>query len=109
MAREKFQTLSEPMYYILLSLTKACCGVDIMKKVLEISNNRVLVGPGTLYALLAKFEKAGIINAIETEGTRKTYIISDYGKRLIKEEYSRLMTMVSEGKCFVGVIGGEEK
>ena len=36
MARKQFQTLSEPMYYVLLSLTEECCGVDIMKKV-EIS------------------------------------------------------------------------
>ena len=33
MARKQFQTLSEPMYYILLALTSECCGVDIMKKV----------------------------------------------------------------------------
>ena len=35
MARKQFQTLSEPMYYILLALTSECCGVDIMKKVEE--------------------------------------------------------------------------
>ena len=37
MAREQFQTLTEPMYYILLALTEECCGVDIMEKVREIS------------------------------------------------------------------------
>ena len=49
MARKQFQTLSEPMYYILLALTSECCGVDIMKKVEEISKGRISVGPGTLY------------------------------------------------------------
>ena len=44
MAREQFQTLTEPMYYILLALTKECCGVDIMEKVSEISAGRVKVG-----------------------------------------------------------------
>ena len=52
MARKQFQTLSEPMYYILLALTSECCGVDIMKKVEEISKGRISVGPGTLYTLL---------------------------------------------------------
>ena len=33
MAREQFQTLTEPMYYILLALTRECCGVDIMERV----------------------------------------------------------------------------
>ena len=46
MAREQFQTLTEPMYYILLALTEECCGVDIMEKVREISGGRVTVGPG---------------------------------------------------------------
>ena len=29
MAREKFQTLTEQMFYILLCLRRECCGVDI--------------------------------------------------------------------------------
>ena len=51
MAREPLQTLTEPMYYILLALTEECCGVDIMNKVEELSGGRIRVGPGTLYAL----------------------------------------------------------
>ena len=49
------------MYYILLALTEECCGVDIMEKVRYISKGRVKVGPGTLYAMLSKFEDNGII------------------------------------------------
>ena len=37
MAREQFQTLTEPMYYILIALSEECCGVDIMEKVQKIS------------------------------------------------------------------------
>ena len=61
MAREQFQNLTEPMYYILLSLLEERCGVDIMESVEEISRGRVKVGPGTLYALLARFEKEEMI------------------------------------------------
>lgn len=61
MAREQFQTLTEPMYYILLALTQECCGVDIMDRVRQISNGRIKVGPGTLYAMLSKFEENNII------------------------------------------------
>ena len=61
MSREKFQTLSEPMYYILLALLEEQCGVDIMNRVRSISNERVTVGPGTLYALLDRFLESGII------------------------------------------------
>lgn len=97
MAREQFQTLTEPMYYILLALTEECCGVDIMEKVKHISHGRVLVGPGTLYAMLAKFEENGVIKLTASEGRRKSYIITDKGLDMLKEEYNRLKTMVEDG------------
>lgn len=97
MAREQFQTLTEPMYYILLALTEECCGVDIMEKVKRISHGRVVVGPGTLYAMLAKFEENGVIKLTASEGRRKSYIITDKGLDMLKEEYQRLKTMVEDG------------
>ena len=98
MAREQFQTLTEPMYYILLALTEECCGVDVMEKVLYISKGRVKVGPGTLYAMLAKFEDHGIIRRTAEEGRRKSYIITEMGKKMLKEEYDRLRMMVRDGE-----------
>ena len=101
MAREQFQTLTEPMYYILLALTEECCGVDIMEKVKTISRGRVLVGPGTLYAMLAKFEENDIIRLTASEGRRKSYVITDTGREMVKKEYERLKIMVEDG---VGLI-----
>ncbi len=97
MAREQFQTLTEPMYYILLALTEECCGVDIMEKVRVISKGRVKVGPGTLYAMLSKFEENGVIRKTSEEGRRKSYIITDRGNEMLWDEYERLRTMVSDG------------
>lgn len=97
MAREQFQTLTEPMYYILLALTEECCGVDIMEKVRKISGGRVTVGPGTLYAMLSKFEAAGIIRRTAEEGRRKSYIITSHGKKMLNEEYDRLKRMIQDG------------
>ena len=57
MAREQFQTLTEPMYYILIALSEECCGVDIMEKVQKISGGRVKVGPGTLYTICLNLRK----------------------------------------------------
>lgn len=98
MAREQFQTLTEPMYYILLALTEECCGVDIMEKVKEISGGRVLVGPGTLYAMLAKFEENGVIRMTASEGRKKSYLITDQGREMLKKEYERLLVMVRDGE-----------
>ena len=101
MAREHFQTLTEPMYYILLALTEECCGVDIMEKVKTISNGRVLVGPGTLYAMLARFEENGIVKMTTAEGRRKSYIITEIGREMLQREYDRLMVMVKDGEGFI--------
>ena len=101
MAREQFQTLTEPMYYILLSLMEECCGVDIMEKVKTISRGRVLVGPGTLYAMLAKFEENGVIEMTSSVGRRKSYIITELGKEMLQKEYDRLMIMVEDGKSIL--------
>lgn len=97
MAREQLQTLTEPMYYILLALTEECCGVDIMEKVKSISKGRVTVGPGTLYAMLAKFEEKGIIRLTASEGRRKSYVITDTGLEELQKEYQRLKTLVLDG------------
>ena len=102
MAREQFQTLTEPMYYILLALLEECCGVDIMEKVKTLSHGRVVVGPGTLYAMLAKFEENDIIRLTTSEGRRKSYVITDNGRQMLKKEYERLKTMVEDGAGIIG-------
>lgn len=101
MAREQFQTLTEPMYYILLALTEECCGVDIMEKVKSISHGRVLVGPGTLYAMLARFEENAIVKMTTSEGRRKSYIITEIGREMLQKEYDRLIVMVKDGEGFI--------
>jgi DNA-binding PadR family transcriptional regulator len=102
MAREQFQNLTEPMYYILISLLEERCGVDIMQAVEEISKGRVRVGPGTLYTLLGKFEKEYMIRETEVQGRKRSYIITDKGKEILLEEYRRLITMVSDGEIYMG-------
>ena len=102
MAREQLQTLTEPMYYILLALTEECCGVDIMDRVRTLSQGRVTVGPGTLYAMLTKFEEKDIIRLTAADGRRKSYIITDAGREELRKEYNRLLTLVSDGKFYFG-------
>ena len=101
MAREQFQNLTEPMYYILMSLLEERCGVDIMEDVDKISKGRVNVGPGTLYALLGKFEKENVIRETEVQGRKRSYIITDKGKGILQEEYKRLITLVNDGLIYM--------
>lgn len=101
MAREQFQNLTEPMYYILIALLTERCGVDVMDAVYEISKGRVRVGPGTLYTLLGKFEKEKIILETEVQGRKRSYIITDKGKQILLEEYSRLITLINDGSLYM--------
>ena len=101
MAREQFQNLTEPMYYILMSLLIERCGVDIMEAVDEISKNRVRVGPGTLYSLLSKFEKEKMIRETEVDGRKRSYIITEKGKELLQDEHRRLIIMVNDGTLYL--------
>jgi len=90
-AREQLQTLTEPMYYILLAVAKQPThGYEIMKSVAEITKERVKVGAGTLYALLTRFEKEGIMLCISNDGRRKTYTLTNKGQEILKNEYQRL-------------------
>ncbi|GAA0086191.1 PadR family transcriptional regulator [Clostridium sp. CTA-7] len=102
MPREQFQNLTEPMYYILMSLIEERCGVDIMTAVDEISKGRVKVGPGTLYALLGKFQKENMIKETEVEGRRRSYIITEKGMNSLKEEYERIMIILRDGEKILG-------
>lgn len=109
MAREQFQNLTEPMYYILMALIDERCGVDVMSAVDEISKGRVKVGPGTLYALLGKFEKEKIIVETEVDGRRRSYIITEKGLDILKEEYERIMILLRDGKRFLGGMVDEDR
>ena len=93
MPREKFQTLTEQMFYILLCLKEECCGMDIMNKVEEMTNGRVRVGPGTLYNLLEQFQAAGFIKETKVIGRKRSYILQEKGEEILWEEYQRLKTL----------------
>ncbi len=90
MAREKFQTLTEQMFYILLCLQRECCGVDVMEQVEKMTEGRVVIGPGTLYSLLESFQREGFIQETRVEGRRKSYQITVKGRLRLEEEVRRL-------------------
>ena len=105
MPREKFQTLTEQMFYILLCLRKECCGMDIMTEVSEITDGRVSVGPGTLYNLLEQFAQAEMIRETKVEGRKKSYILTQKGAVTLREEFERLRKQAAD---YVRLVNGED-
>ena len=96
MPREKFVTLTEQMFYVLLCLQHECCGMDIMDRVRKITAGRVNVGPGTLYNLLEQFSEEGLIRHTKTEGKKRSYIITEKGSRLLEKEYRRIQRQAAD-------------
>ena len=101
MPREKFQTLTEQMFYILICLQTECCGIDIMDMVKKMTDGRVNVGPGTLYNLLEQFMDERIIAFTKSVGKKRSYIITDKGRILLEKEYSRLKQLTNDYESFI--------
>ena len=91
MARVKFQTLTEQMFYVLLCLTNECYGMDILDRVPAMTGGRVSVGSGTLYNLLEQFLAESFIRETKVEGRRRSYILTDKGREMLDKEYERIV------------------
>ena len=102
MAREKFQTLTEQMFYILLCLRQEQCGADIMARVSALTQGRVAVGPGTLYNLLEQFVSAGMIRETKVVGRKRSYLITEAGQKALDDEYRRLLTLAADYETQTG-------
>ncbi|WP_206460098.1 PadR family transcriptional regulator [Anaerovorax sp. IOR16] len=100
MAREQLKTLTEPMYYVLLALTKERHGYGIMQSITELTEGRVSVGAGTLYALLSRFEKEGIVAQTREVERRKMYCLTELGEEVLTREYTRLNQLLKDGRFF---------
>lgn len=96
MARAKFQTLTEQMFYILLCLKEECYGMDIMEKVSARTEGRVAIGPGTLYNLLDQFVDAEMIRETKAEGRRRCYILTEKGHDVLQREICRLQKQLAD-------------
>ena len=104
MPREKFRTLTEQMFYILMCLRTEMCGMDIMEKVSAMTNGRVQVGPGTLYNLLEQFADAGMIRETRAEGRRRSYTLTDKGQEALAAEYARLQALTRDYDRIFGTV-----
>ena len=99
------RTLTQPMYYVLLSLKEKRHGYEIMQYVEWLTEGRVKVGPGTLYSLLSRFEDDRYIKMVSSNDNKKTYIITSRGEELLEEEIKRIEQLLEDARK---VEGGNE-
>ncbi len=102
--------LTEPMFYTLMSfLHQEMCGIEITEFVAQKTHGRVLLGPGTLYTLLGKFQDEKLIEETQVTGRKctyrltvtgrkRTYRLTEKGRKVYLEELERLKTCVHDGE-----------
>lgn len=93
--------ITESTYYILLAVLKPNHGYGIIQKVEELTNGRVVLGPGTLYgAINTLLEKKWIMLYSEEKNSRKKkeYLITEGGRKILIKEIERLEELISNGR-----------
>jgi DNA-binding PadR family transcriptional regulator len=89
LSKDLIAASATPLILSILSLEESY-GYQIIKKIKEISDDRIHWKEGTLYPVLHKMEKSGIIKSkwkvAENGRKRKYYQINNKGKKLLDEE-----------------------
>ena len=91
MGKKSLEPITESMFYVLLCLhNKNMYGTEMAELVRKITDDRVKLGPGTLYSILSTFETEGVISKFSQEGRRITYQITEKGEQLYQDELQRM-------------------
>lgn len=99
MPKKAMDILTESMFYVLMALLHGeMCGMDMAAFVEARTQGRVALGPATLYTILGKFEKEKYIREVRVEGRKRTYRITDKGRKAFDEELARLRQCVRDAE-----------
>ena len=86
--------MTEAMYYVLLALMRPNHGYQLMQSISEVSRGRLKMGPGTLYGVLSRMQKDGLIELSKDDGRRKIYEITLAGEQALRAEHKRLKALI---------------
>jgi DNA-binding PadR family transcriptional regulator len=103
---EFYLPLTEPTFYILLSLAPGKKhGYAIMKDVKNLSRGRVKLSTSTLYTAVGRLLDQELIERLSDDEQdagpglpRKSYALTDLGRRVLEAEHIRLQGMVKEAR-----------
>ena len=111
MEPEQNLPLGEATFFILLSLMPSPRhGYSIMKTVEEMSNGRLQLSTGTLYGALKRMLEQAWIERYEAADDndngriRKTYRLTETGKRILDAEIARMDSLVATARQISGGI-----
>jgi len=87
-------------FHVLLSLSDGPRhGYGIMQDVEALTAGKLTLGPGTLYSMIKRFLRDGLIEECELDNERRrTYRLTRKGKRIATEEAERLHALVRHAR-----------
>ena len=91
--KKVYVPMTETGFYILLCLRSPNRGYGVVQKVKEMTDNEVVLGPGTMYGSLSKMEKDGLIEFVREEDKRKIYQITELGMEVLELELKRIQRL----------------
>lgn len=97
---KKYVPMTETAYYILLSLTEPRHGYGIIKRVEEITENRIKLGSGTIYGTLTKMQNDQMIAVFSDEKRKTIYEITEVGKAVMRAEIERIKQLYASANQF---------
>jgi DNA-binding PadR family transcriptional regulator len=94
--------LTPTVFHILLALAdQERHGYGIMQEVTMMTQNRVRMGPGTLYGSIKRMLKANLIEESDErpdpeldDERRRYYRLTDFGRQVLAAEARRLSTLI---------------
>lgn len=91
--------LTESTFYVLMALyEKDTFGTEIVDYIRTTTQGRIPMGPGTLYTILAKFEKERLIKEVSIQGRKRTYTITSLGMQVFESEMDRLKELYTHAQ-----------
>ena len=90
--------LTEALFYILLAVRKPNHGYGIIQEISEITNSRLILGPGTLYGAINSMQAKGWITLFSEDKAsrkKKEYLITIAGKEVFNKEVERLKELLN--------------
>lgn len=83
----KTDQLTDSMFYIMAALTKPRHGYAIMNLIEETTKGTITIGPASMYTIIKKLLKQEWIYLYsESDSRRKTYLLTEKGKEVLKED-----------------------
>ena len=99
--------LTDSIFFTLLVLTEPIHGYLIMQKVAEITDNKIIIGPATMYTTLGKMVSVGWIEDKEIDNSKKEYHITPKGMEVLEENLNLRQFLLDVAKKFIG--GGSDE